>query len=118
MHDHTFHWPESVSSIEARILRMVDTILRAQQLGTYNAVDRSRQYEDVSERQMLRQLNEAWSKIRELQKSVADKERQIANLASRLKHCNWVRRSLTSIIVYMAFEGLKALAPIAWAWLQ
>lgn len=97
---------------------MVDTILRAQQLGTYNAVDRSRQYEDVSERQMLRQLNEAWSKIRELQKSVADKERQIANLASRLKHCNWVRRSLTSIIVYMAFEGLKALAPIAWAWLQ
>ena len=96
---------------------MVDTVIRAQQLGTYNAIDRSRQYEDVGSATLLRQVNEAWSKIRALEKSLADKQDQIVALKGKLKHCNWVRRSLTSMLVYLAFEGAKAIAPMVVRWI-
>lgn len=88
---------------------MLNAIERAKQLGTYNAIDRSRQYERVSDAERDRAVNEAWTKIRTCEKKIEAKEADIAHLRKQLRSYRIINNVLTSIITVLAWQGLKAL---------
>ena len=75
---------EKLESSNARAIAL------AHQLGTFNAIDRSRQYEDIRDNpnELLKTINTAWSKIRSLEKDRDAKTREIAELHNKLK---WAR---------------------------
>lgn len=78
-------------------------------LGTYNMVDRSKQYTRADNPELLRSLNESWSKIRSLQTQLTQKDHAIAQIRSDLKRTQIANIALTSIITGLAWEGLKML---------
>lgn len=84
-------------------------IERAKELGTYGQPDRSAQYTKVTNGELLRAVNEAWTKIRTCEKVLREKETQIAELHKRLKRYQIAHTVLISIITGLAWEGLKAL---------
>lgn len=90
--------------------RIMDAISRAHLVGTFNQVDRSKQYEDPTNHELLKSLNEAWSKIRVCEKSILAKDARIAQLESRVSRYKVVNMALTSILTYLAFEGVKFIA--------
>lgn len=58
-------------------------IAQARKIGTYNALDRSRQYQGpgrAEPRELLRAVNEAWTKIRALEKDKLADRLAIAEL--------------------------------------
>jgi len=78
-------------------------------LGTYNAIDRSKQYTRADNAELLRSLNEAWTKIRTCEKSIGQKDAAIVELKKQLGRYKVVNIALTSIVTTLAWEGLKAL---------
>ena len=92
-----------------RAHQIYDAVTRAQQLGTLNAIDRSRQYENADTHDLLRAVNEAWSKIRRCEKAIDERDSKILDLEKRLKRYRIVNIALTSIITGLAWEGCKAL---------
>lgn len=85
-------------------------------LGTLNALDRSKQYTRASNEELLRSLNEAWTKIRICEKELRAKDQQIAqlrvDLAKKAKLAGRYRITtivLTSIITSLAWRGMEAL---------
>ena len=74
---------------------------RAQRLGTFGQVDRSRQYQDPSGQHILESLNSAWPRIRQLEKQKDKLVQQI----SREKLKRWV----TTAALLVAWELIKFL---------
>ena len=85
--------------------------------GTVGLVNRSRQYSRADAGELLRSLNEAWTKIRLLESSIARKEVELAMLHTRVARYRGGLIALTSIVTGLAWEGVKYLAPIALKWL-
>lgn len=74
-------------------------------------------YARASNDELLRSLNEAWTKIRALEKELAKKDEAIAILRHELAQSKKKTRryristiALTSVITGLAWEGVKALA--------
>jgi hypothetical protein len=95
-----------------KVDRMLTAIEKAKQLGTYNAIDRSRQYERITDAERDRAVNEAWAKIRTCEKKIENKEADIKHLREQLSKHRIVNVTLTAIITVLASEGLKALLAI------
>ena len=89
----------------------------ARQLGTVNAIDRSRQYTRADSYELLRSLNEAWAKIRRLESENNRKDVQIGLLHGSVRRYRGSTILLTSIVSGLAWEGLKYLLPMALRWL-
>jgi len=101
---------DEIEAIVDRIYRRVMVpIEKAKQVGTLNATDRSRQYTALTDAELLRSLNEAWTKIRCLEKSNLTKDADIAKLKKKLSRYRIVNIALTSILTTLAWEGLQAL---------
>ena len=87
-------------------------IENAKRLGTYNAIDRSKQYAETDNAALLRAVNEAWSKIRNCEKSLTARNNDIEQLRKKLRRSQIVNIALTSIITSLAWEGLRTLVGI------
>lgn len=85
------------------------TIPDPQKLGTYNQIDRSRQYTRADGPELLRSLNEAWSRIRGCQQELAKKDLAIADLRNKLNRSQVANVVLTSIVTALAVKGLEFL---------
>lgn len=86
-------------------------------LGTYNAIDRSRQYTRADNPELLRSLNEAWSTIRRLQQSLLQKDVELGIMAGKVKAYRIGRTAIISICTGVAWEALKFFTPIVLRWL-
>jgi hypothetical protein len=84
-------------------------IEKAMRLGTLNALDRSKQYDETDPRALLRAVNEAWTKIRNCEKQLTAKDSEIAELHARLQRVHYVNVALTAIITALAMKGLEFL---------
>jgi len=82
---------------------------RAKSLGTLDAIDRSRQYTLPDLPEVLRSLNEAFTKIRILESGRRKDAEIIKKLHDRLTRYHSVTIALTSILTGLAWEGLRAL---------
>jgi len=82
---------------------------KARVIGTYNQVNRAAQYTREDPRELLRAVNEAWTKIRTLEKENGKKDAAIAELHDKLRRSQIVNVTLTSIITALAFKGLEYL---------
>lgn len=87
----------------------MDPISKAHLVGTFNAIDRSKQYQGVTQEELVNQVNTAWAKIRVCEKSITSKDARILDLEQKIKRYRWANIALTSIITGLAWEGLKAL---------
>jgi hypothetical protein len=86
-----------------------DVESQAKLAGTFNALDRSRQYRRDEPRELLRAVNEAWTKIRKLENEGTRKDAEIAKLYNKLRRSNFVNVTLTAIITSLAMKGLELL---------
>lgn len=84
-------------------------IEKARVVGTYNADNRAAQYTTPEPRELLRAVNEAWTKIRVLEKERMADSAIIADLRNKLNHSQIVNVTLTSIITALAVKGLEFL---------
>ena len=82
----------------------------AQALGTYNALDRSKQYPLDDDQKLRDAVNQSWTKIHHLERQGDEKDLAIANLEKKLGNSRYLNHALISIIVILAWEGVKALA--------
>jgi predicted nucleic acid-binding Zn-ribbon protein len=94
-----------------KIDKMFDAIENAKKAGTLNALDRSRQYTEPTQHELLASLNEAWTKIRTCEKSILAKDAQISQLSRKVGNYRLVNIALTSILTGLAWEGMRALVP-------
>jgi hypothetical protein len=81
-------------------------------LGTYNAIDRSKQYTRADAPELLRSLNEAWTKIRTLESANHEKEKAIIELRNdKQKLFKLLAASIgvTSLVTALVVEFAKAL---------
>jgi len=85
--------------------------------GTVGLINRSAQYLRADGAELLRSLNEAWSKIRLLEHDNRRKDIELGLLRGALERYRWINITLTAIITTLAWEGVKALTPIALRWL-
>src|ERR1700723_4354736 len=98
------------SEMLARVHCLMDALYIAQQVGTVGAVDRSKQYTDPSQTEILRALNQAHTKIRQLQH---DKDVEIAARKKAERKSLALAGALsvlTTIITALAWEGAKSIA--------
>ena len=86
-----------------------DPTVKARVIGTYNQVNRAAQYTVADPLELLRAVNEAWTKIRSLEKELGKKDLAIADLRDRLKRSQLVNNTLTAIVTALAFKGLEYL---------
>ena len=82
---------------------------KARQCGTLNHFDRSRQYDDARQIDLLQSLNESWSRLRRLEAAGIQKDAAISELRNKLKRSQIVNTTLTAIITALAFKGLEVL---------
>lgn len=87
-----------------------DPLAKAKVIGTYNVLDRSKQYTREDPRELLRAVNEAWTKIRSLERELVKRDTSIAQLQDKLRRVQIVNMTLTSIITALAVKGLEFLA--------
>jgi hypothetical protein len=93
--------------------------LAAQKLGTVNQIDRAKQYTRADNPELLRSLNEAWSKIRALEAARAEDAKIIDRLHKKLGS-QWRHNLVTALIsaaTALAWEIGRIFAPIALRWL-
>lgn len=102
---------------ERRYSRMMTAIERAKLLGTYNLVDRSRQYQSASHGELVEQVNEAWAKIRRCEHELTKRDQVIDQLHNKLKIYRWKYTALVAVVTGLAWEGLRVIVPIALRWL-
>ena len=104
------HWLNRwIREIEGRVNPMDKVIEHAKKLGTFDAADRSKQYLRADPSELLRAVNEAWTKIRTCEKSIREKEQAIEDLKKQLRNYRIANTALISVITGLAWEGLKAL---------
>lgn len=87
-------------------------------IGTYNQIDRSKQYTRADNSELLRSLNDAWSKIRTLEAASLRKDAVIAEQNSKIGRYRVGYTTLIAIITGVCWEGVRALAPIVMAFLR
>lgn len=87
-------------------------LAKAKIIGTYNALDRSRQYTREDPRELLRAVNEAWTKIRKMENELIRRDSMIADLRDKLRRSQIVNITLTSIITALAVKGLELLVQV------
>lgn len=87
-------------------------------IGTYNQIDRSKQYTRADAPELLRSLNEAWSKIRALEAASLKKDAVIAEMRRKVTSYRIRYTTLVAIITGLAWEGVRALVPIALKFFQ
>jgi hypothetical protein len=92
----------------AKVERTHNTINRAKELGTYNAMDRSRQYEVIDNGELLRAINGAWTKIRTQDTTKASKD-EITELRNALGKSRTINTVLTLALIGL-WEIVKFLA--------
>ncbi len=80
------------NSIYDRIMTPTE---KAKALGTYGALDRSKQYAETSPRELLRAVNEAWAKIRTCEKTLCQRDAEIAALKQKLERSKTINALLT-----------------------
>lgn len=81
-------------------------------LGTFNAIDRSKQYTRADNEELLRSLNEAWTKVRTLEALDREKDKAIADLRiDKRKLFKLLAASIggASLVTVLLMEFLKAL---------
>lgn len=79
-------WIEHMMDRSEKLQRESDAAIEtAKRLGTYDAIDRSKQYERADNRELLRAVNEAWSKIRAYEKHLTEKDAAILELRRKLE---------------------------------
>lgn len=88
----------------------LDAIAKAHIAGTLNQLDRSRQYESAGAPELLRSLNEAWSKIRVCEKSILAKDARISELESKVTTYKVKNMALIAILTGIGWEGVKVIA--------
>lgn len=93
------------------------TIPDPKRIGTYNQIDRSKQYTRADNPELLRSLNEAWSKIRRLESSLLQKDVELGLMAAKVRAYRLRRTAAISICTGVAWETLKFFTPIALRWL-
>lgn len=84
----------------------------AAKLGTVNLLDRSRQYTRTDTGELLRSLNQAWTKIRLVEQESRKKDLAIHELHQRIASYRAGMIALTSVITGLCWEGVRFLAPI------
>jgi hypothetical protein len=82
----------------------MDPIRLAEQLGTLNVPDRSRQYSRSSPEEQLRSLNELWKAKRILETAIKDRDKQIAGLHSRVEERD---KLIAHQAVYLKIKDMK-----------
>jgi hypothetical protein len=85
---HAFYISDVMDIVKRVVEKHEVALAKAQKLGTLDAVDRSRQYQETDSRELLRAVNEAWSKIRTCERELGKKDAAIADLKSRLRIVN------------------------------
>jgi hypothetical protein len=85
--------------------------------STYNAIDRSKQYTRSDGPELLRSLNEAWSKIRRLEQSNLQKDVEIGLMHTKVRSYRVIRTAVISVCTGLAWEAAKFLGPIILRWL-
>jgi hypothetical protein len=88
---------------------MHNAIDHAKAVGTYNAMDRSRQYESVDNSELVRAVNESWTRIRRHERAMGLKDKEIDSLTKAVSRYRIANIALTSILTGLAWEGAKAL---------
>lgn len=63
----------------------MDPLKIAEQLGTLDALDRSKQYRRADNEELLRSLNELWKTSRLNETAIRDRDRQIGKLHEQLE---------------------------------
>lgn len=92
--------------------RVMTAIERAKAIGTYNQVDRSKQYQAASHAELVEQVNEAWSKIRRCEHALKDRDKQIEVLIDKVRVYKLKYTAVVAVITGLAWEGLKVLIPM------
>jgi hypothetical protein len=82
---------------------------KARMVGTVDQVNRAAQYTVPEPRELLRAVNEAWSKIRTLENGLTQRDAKIAELRNRLRRVQYVNVALTSIVTALAVKGLEVI---------
>ena len=75
---------------------------RAKQLGTYNAIDRSKQYPLDNPGKVTEAINKCWAKVHGLEQQNQKKDREIGDLRSERKE---LKRWLRALTVAVSIEG-------------
>lgn len=96
---------------------MNDPEVKAKVIGTYNQVDRTKQYTRADNEELLRSLNQAWTKIRSLEAASLKKDIVIEQQSRRIGRYRVGYTTLIAIITGVCWEGVKALSPVALRWL-
>lgn len=91
--------------IYERIMTPVDY---AKKIGTFNADDRSRQYPLHQEDLVKKAINDCFTKVHKLERTVKEKEKEIENLTRKLTR-QWVLNIVLSFTVYGLWELVKFL---------
>jgi len=86
-------------------------------VGTFNKIDRSKQYTRADAAELLRSLNLAWTRIRQLEELNLKKDLEIGVLKRKVRNYRIANTALISIITGLAWEGLRFVLPIAARWL-
>lgn len=90
--------------------RIMDAITKAHAVGTFNAIDRSKQYANPDHAEMLRALNEAWSKIRRIETLSDEKDVTIRDLKDQLGK-KLRRNRLWNTALICAWEIIRTALP-------
>jgi hypothetical protein len=89
---------------ERRDPSQADVLHMATKLGTLDAPDRSRQYRRADPTETLRSLNELWKTSRLNEAAIRDRDKQIAELHSRLANRDQL---ITDQASYLKVKDLK-----------
>lgn len=89
--------------------RLMTPIEKAVKAGTLGQVDRSRQYQEMTSAELVKAINDAWTKIRHCEQALKDRDKTIAELQRRLGIYRVKYTAVVAIVTGLAWEGVKYL---------
>jgi predicted nucleic acid-binding Zn-ribbon protein len=90
-----------------KVAQICDAVAKARELGTYNALDRSKQYPLDTQERFRKAVNEAWTKIHRCEHRLAEKEAAIAELKRQVRRYKAQIAVLGGLIGALAVKGLE-----------